>query len=75
MSMTLLDALALGIFGFAYLVLARGNVPPLRLDRASSTRASSRATGHLRAQHRRHGTCQGLGTVENRGKGLTPLGV
>src|SRR5206468_10903360 len=34
--MTLRDALPLGIFALAYLVLARGNLPPLRLDRAGA---------------------------------------
>ena len=34
--MTLRDALPLAIFGLTYLVLARGNLPPLRLDRAGA---------------------------------------
>jgi len=34
--MTLHDALPVGIFALAYLVLARGSLPPLRLDRAGA---------------------------------------
>src|SRR5438067_2335338 len=39
--MTLRDALPLGIFALAYLVLARGNLPPLRLDRAGAAAANA----------------------------------
>jgi hypothetical protein len=34
--MTLHDAVPLGIFAVVYLVLTRGNIPPLRLDRAGA---------------------------------------